>query len=179
MLEYRPDRTWRPICTKFFPGDRLWVREAWTHESADAEGGFYRPDYKATANGQPTDGRWRSPIHMPRWASRLTLVVTDVRVQRLQEISGEDAQAEGIYPFQHDDPDIGKLWGHHVVGIVNPPDRTAVTSKPAGWDNPRHAFLALWNSLHGPEAWDADPWVAALTITVHRCNIDHMQRGAE
>jgi hypothetical protein len=139
----------------YAPGDRLWVREAWTHESADAEEGFYRPDYKATANGQPTDGRWRPSIHMPRWASRLTLVVTDVRVQRLREISEADASAEGVMPDGY-----GGWRGHK--GTIGYPKTV--------W-----AFHHLWNSLHGPAAWYANPWVAALTFTVHRCNVDQME----
>lgn len=85
---------------------------------------------------------------MPRWASRLTLIVTDVRVQRLQDISRGDAMGEGC-PFQN----------------------------MADGDDPREWFRALWNSLHGPDAWDANPWVCALTFTVHRCNIDQMPGG--
>lgn len=87
-------------------------------------------------------GRLRPSIHMPRWASRLTLAVSDVRVQRLQEISEEDARAEGV--------------NHNVNG--GPNDRTA--------------FCRLWNSLHGADAWDANPWVVALTFTVERRKID-------
>ena len=92
----------------------------------------------------------RSPIHMPRWASRLTLTITDVRVQRLQEITAEDVTAEGI-PFEAD------------------------ALAPYEWSVAR--FADLWNTIHGPDAWDANPWCAAISFTVHRCNIDKMEEG--
>src|SRR5690606_14173331 len=77
------------VWQKTEPGDLLWVRETWA-ESA------HGPVYKADVLGADTDGwGWRPSIHMPRWASRITLEVTDVRLQRLQEISEEDARAEG------------------------------------------------------------------------------------
>ncbi len=134
------------------PGDRLYVREAWaplsalTHNdpgpTALAANGFYRAD-ESTIDGEIS--RWRPSIHMPRWASRLTLHVTDVRVQRLQEISEDDAVAEGC-PAQTDD---------ELAGM-----------EARGW------FRDLWNSIYGPDAWDANPWVAAITFDVKRGNID-------
>lgn len=78
-------------------GDRLWVRETW---GACAGSPVYRADDNATC---PDGGRWKPSIHMPRWASRITLEVTGVRVERLQDISEEDAIAEGV-PEQRGDP---------------------------------------------------------------------------
>lgn len=78
------------------PGHRIWVRETWTPESIDAEDGSYSPDYRATANGQPLDGRWKPAIHMPRWASRITLEITGIRVERLRNMTQEEARAEGV-----------------------------------------------------------------------------------
>ena len=114
-------------------GDRLWVRETWTPESIDAEEGGYSPDYRATANGQPLDGRWTPSIHMPRWASRITLEITAVRVERLNDISEEDARAEGVAPSQH---------------IITPLEALY-----------RVGFLNLWQSIYGEESWSANPWV--------------------
>ncbi len=91
---------------------------------------------------------------MPRWASRLTLTVTDVRVQRLQEISEEDALTQKAFRYEAAD-----ACALRVAAIL-----------------PR-AFRDLWNSIHGPDAWDANPWVAAISFTVHRCNIDTMEEG--
>ena len=87
--------------------------------------------------------KWRSPALMPRWASRLTLAVESVRVQRVQDISEEDARADGVTPFPCD-PD-GDCWtdGTH-----------------------RTAFNYAWNEKHGwwPNAWDRNDWVFALTF---------------
>jgi hypothetical protein len=139
-LEY--DRAW-PLRLPYAPGDRLWVREA-IDKVSEPGNVFYRADYEAEYGEAPPRG-WRPSIHMPRWASRLTLAVTDVRVQRLQEISEADARAEGVDISQQ------AQWG----GLTH-----------------RFPFECLWNSLHGPDAWDANPWVCALTFTVERRNID-------
>ena len=139
-------------------GDRLWVREThayvgsvdpgWLlyrangYENECIRHGFDRPfppENKVT---------WRPSIFMHRKVSRLTLTVTDVRVQRLHDISEADAKAEG--PHQHEE------W----------PDNYYTT-----W---RGAFAALWNSINGRDAWDANPWVAAYTFTAQHGNIDEV-----
>ena len=145
-------------------GDRLWVRETWapldacTHNDAGpqahADRGFYRAD-NSTNEGEIS--RWRSSIHMPRWASRLTLLVTDVRVQRLQAISDEDARAEGIF---WSDDHLGWTSGR----IDEASDYHARL--------PGVSFSKLWDAIHGPDVWDANPWVVALTFSVERRNID-------
>ena len=76
-------------------GDRLWVRETFYTESGDI---YYKADW---SNVEPVNkvfdnGRWQSSIHMPRWASRITLEITEVRAERVQEITNNDAIAEGI-----------------------------------------------------------------------------------
>ncbi|WYK06479.1 hypothetical protein DWF04_016500 [Cereibacter sphaeroides f. sp. denitrificans] len=139
-------QTWLPQLrvTRYAPGDRLWVREAWTARMehgwtiADARSRMFREEILYRADGDDAEGWWPS-IHMPREFSRTTLIVTEVRVQRLQDISDEDAVAEGV----------GDLCGA-----------------------PALVFADLWESLHGPEAWAQNPWVAAITFTTHRCNID-------
>lgn len=160
---------------RYAVGDRIYVREAHALVPSSAyrmsEGAvqaidpadrdracIYREDWTRSYGGL----RWRPSIHMPRWASRLTLIVTDVRVQRLQEISREDAIAEGLIR----DPiapalavEMGCDWGF---------------DGDSRHGSPISAYAALWNSLHGPDAWDANPWVCALIFTVHRCNIDQM-----
>ena len=130
------------------PGDRLWVREAVTWVSA--WGWRYRADNDDLTEKREAGevGKWRPSIHMPRWASRLTLTVTDVRVERLQEIREADAVAEGVDAVPMDEV-----------------PRQASMSR-------RSDFAALWKSLHGPAAWGANPWVAAYTFTVQRGNID-------
>ncbi len=149
------------------PGDRLYVREAWaplsalTHNdpgpTALAANGFYRAD-ESTIDGEIS--RWRPSIHMPRWASRLTLHVTDVRVQRLQDISEEDAMAEGIEPLKSGRGYYDPTMSHGAVRAGH------------YFTYAKTAFETLWNSIHGPDAWDANPWVAAITFDVKRGNID-------
>ncbi|MDX7275307.1 morphogenetic protein [Serratia marcescens] len=121
-------------CFKVCPfgqvGDRLWVRETWAPESIDAEDGSYSPDYRATANGQPLDGRWTPSIHMPRWASRILLEITGVRVERLNDISDGDAIREGC---------------------------SAADMKSG--DCVSDVFARLWSSIYGEESWRANPWV--------------------
>lgn len=119
------------------PGDRLWVRETFYADVTQAEfedvlhdgTGIY---YRATEI-HPHLFRWRPSIHMPRWASRITLEVVSVRVERLNDISEEDAIAEGC-PYG-----VGG-W------MVDP----AVGDKQ---------FPTLWESINGPGSWDANPWV--------------------
>jgi len=144
------------------PGDRLWVRESWslTGEFSDATSkylrGFYSPErvlgrhlrHRADADGYDEASQaWRPSIHMPRWASRLTLTVTATKIERLQEISEADAQAEGIAPYV---PDDAIQQGHRWY---------------------RMNFEDLWNALHGAKSWDANPEVVALTFAVEKRNI--------
>lgn len=145
-------------------GDRLWVRETWTLSQ------FGCAVYRADARDQRGD-RWvsiqsgdprhevlsRPSIHMPRWASRLTLTITDVRVQRLQDISEEDAVAEGCDPYMAGE------------GIIAPPRHgDEYQYRP----NYRLGFEVLWNSIYGRTAWNRHPWVVALTFRVECRHLD-------
>lgn len=142
-----------PPYLRYAPGDRLWVREA--HATADPLVRYYATDDVHELR------RKRSPIHMPRWASRLTLTVTDVRVQRLQEISEADAWAEGCKPGELNDR-----------GEPFPAEEPHPKCGWVGWDYARDWYADLWDSLHGPDAWDANPWVAAYSFAVQHGNID-------
>lgn len=119
------------------PGDRLWVREShwFFQDEADPVTGYTPPvltteDVEYRADGESTRHGWRPSIHMPRWASRLTLNVTGIRVERLQAISRGDAMAEGC-PFAN----------------------MAVSHDPRWW------FADLWREINGSESWGANPWV--------------------
>jgi hypothetical protein len=103
---------------------------------------------------------------MPRWASRLTLIVTGVKVERLQAISNEDAIHEGIVEDDGDVPGIFYCPGGAKYGV-----------KRHG-ASPSEAFRYLWEAINGPEAWGENPWVVAVTFTVHQCNIDSMRKAA-
>ncbi|WP_115656353.1 ASCH domain-containing protein [Klebsiella variicola] len=88
------------------------------------------------------EGAWRPSIHMPRWASRILLEITDVRVERLNAISEEDARAEGII-----DGGCLNCGEPEPCGCANPePDAT-------------DAFAYLWQSIYGQDNWNANPWV--------------------
>ena len=149
----------------YAPGDRLWVREncaTWGDHEA-----IYRADDAVEYGLAVSDGKFgakwkaRPSIHMPRWASRLTLIITDVRVQRLHAISEADAIAEGI---------------QRLIGSKGPNYFTReISGKWSGSFNAPTAaevYSDLWNSLHGPGAWDRNDWVAAITFDVVARNID-------
>lgn len=151
-------------------GDRLWVRETWvarmTHgwTIADARSGMYQTEILYRADGgEIIDGWWPS-IHMPREFSRLTLTVTDVRVERLQDISEEDALAEGAYVA---------LRSGRVAD-----DYAAMAIAGEWFTSGRSWYADLWDRINGAGAWDANPWVAAYSFTVEHGNIDTLPRPA-
>lgn len=150
-------------CPYGVPGDLLWVREAhyiigehpgprpgsrWTHYRADG------------SNNQNDPAQWHGPwkpgIHMPRHASRLTLRLTDVRVQRVQEIGLDDTLAEGAP--RHD----------HMDGAIR------VTTWPTDW------YRSLWESLNAARGyeWNANPWVWAISFEVIKANVDRVLNAA-
>jgi hypothetical protein len=144
-------------------GDRLWVREIHAFVGSCDPGLLVtRADYPDCVprhyENVPSESgvRWRPSIHMPRWASRLTLTVTDVRVQRLQDISEEDARAEGIE------------WRDSMWGTW----RGDGSQLCGGSDNARDAYRCLWLNINDPGSWDANPWIAAVTFDVRKGNID-------
>ena len=116
------------------PGDRLWVRETWsTHAGFDR----YAPSelthirsFHYWADGHLVTGKKRPSIHMPRWASRITLEITGMRAERLQDMTRGDAMSEGC-PF----PNM------------------------AQGKNPRQWYEQLWDQINGPDSWAANPWV--------------------
>lgn len=127
---------WTDIsCPYGQPGDRLWVRETWT----ECDGVFYAAtDTRPGMNGIPQ--AWRPSIFIPRWASRITLEVTDVRVERVQDISDEDAVREGTFVNQN------------AIGVqLTNRDETI----------PRAVFADLWDSINAKRgySWEANPWV--------------------
>ena len=130
------------------PSDRLWVRETWQPQP-----GSGRPIYRADDIAGHIEGPWRSPIHMPRSLSRITLEVTAVRVERLQDISEEDALAEGVFRK------VGTTPIGDVVDTVN--DGQLIYAVPT---QARFEYSILWASLHGRDSWASNPWVWVLTF---------------
>jgi hypothetical protein len=146
-------------CPYGSPGDRLWVREM--HAQFVVGEGLERPvpecvAYRATCdddgsfdyvNGRGEHMRlkvtkWTPSIHMPRWASRITLDVVSVRVERLHEITEDDARREGVEPL----PFERKLYpSKHAASVTE-------------WSH-RAAFQLLWESINGAGSWRSNPWV--------------------
>jgi hypothetical protein len=125
---------------KCLPGDLLWVREVWQVPA------LCNAQYRATATERighwnPAIGPWRPSIHMPRWASRITLEVTGVKFERLQDITIADALAEGALEAT-DIPYVGAMTG----------------------DQARVAFSLLWDRLHGPRSWEENPTIVCISF---------------
>lgn len=159
-------------------GDRLWVREAWQEfwpeeitEVRFAKPGrsgsparlpetmqvIYRADGEMPAHPEYGKARWRSSIHMPRWASRITLEITGIRVERLQDISEADAIAEGILPWGTS----GKWWDcpSHTQIFGEGENIEWVRFEGARTKDPKEAYRAIWTNINGPESWNESPWV--------------------
>ncbi|MBV4478736.1 hypothetical protein [Pseudomonas khavaziana] len=147
------------------PGDRLWVRE--TFIDLRGTGVEHRPDpagplqrYAYAADCRPRSHsdearkdfglKYKPSIHMPRVACRILLEITDVRVERLQDISEDQAKAEGVRLMR----DGSDTWVSREGpgNLVTP------------WPTAKEAFSDLWNSINGPHAWVANPWVWAVSF---------------
>ncbi|TCU34042.1 hypothetical protein [Rhizobium azibense] len=167
-------------------GDRLWVKEDWrTFVSLDglkpsevwsknqdrgagiayeAGGGLAISKggkdyhYSHERDEMPPFGKLRKSRFMPKWASRLTLIVSEVLVQRLEDISEADAIAEGV----ERDRDGWKQYG------------TVTLDPSAVWATAKDAYHDLWDSINGVGAWDDNPWVATYKFSVIKENIDRI-----
>lgn len=162
----RDDRAGQACKVPFVPGDRLWVKETWrAPKSCDGQKpseilAGSRVWHEADRDNCDQHGKIRVAIFMPRWASRITLLVTDVRVERLQDCSEGDAIAEGVKPIPFSNgPNFYSVDIGH--GSLNAP--TAAET-----------YALLWHSINGDGAWDANPWVVAVTFEVVRGNIDQV-----
>lgn len=142
---------------RHFPGDRLWVRESFRctgkHES-DGFPVYFRADATGIEDAIQRCG-WRPSIHMPRWASRITLEVTGVRVERVTDITNGDAFAEGC---KREPCSTCDELGEDEHG--NPCDDCF----SEGWFSERDQYRLLWNSLNAKRGygWDVNPWVFVI-----------------
>lgn len=159
---------------------RLWVREEWSHDAPDLTtcraahddaiaGIGYGPYYRATETA-PDTLKWRPGIFMPRWASRITLEVTEVRVQRLQAISCGDIRAEGIDCPMHDFPsgfctsECGDLRSafHDLWNSING-SRRRREAVPLG--DPGYMVDRPWRTIIDTSArWETSPWIWAISF---------------
>ncbi|MGR0185391.1 hypothetical protein [Azospirillum aestuarii] len=151
-------------------GQRLWARECWSEPTDQFV--IYRANWREDAEARGIDNipaddrgvRWRSSAVMPRWASRLTLVVERVRVLRLQEVTREDAHVEGAIT------DEWLQWREDAANIGMP--------EGSSIEDERDVFAHLWDGRHGAkpgQRWKDNPYIVALTFRVHRANIDKLE----
>ena len=150
---------WRSLrCPHGKAGDRLWVKEQWQVQpsedlSSGNKGVIYRADYcfirsddelplriMPEARDRPVGGGWHSPIFMPRWAARLTLEITDIRMEKLQDMTEEDAQKEGF---------------DGIEDLLDPYDRVFAVG-----------FIPTWDHLNIKRGygWNTNPWVWVITF---------------
>lgn len=154
LISLSSNKTW--ICPYGQPGDRLWVRETWWHDgisSKEPSSVCYRDSGEMPGYMRLAGDTWRPSIHMPRWASRITLEITQVRVERLTDITEEDACAEGIEPPRctkcgYTKWDAQFHMDHNLCGKPNPESAVPV-------------FAGLWDSINCKLGfgWDTNPWV--------------------
>lgn len=165
---------WHP-CPFGAVGDRIWVRETWSSDFANYypnDRVWYAADNNRRLDIEVVDGvrgiyspesevhvpfRWRPSIHMPRWASRILLEITDVRVERLNAISEEDAQREGVHTEVWDQTVVARnyadsdeffqFWSEDMPYYVEMNQLY------------RSSFRSLWDSIYGEESWKANGWV--------------------
>lgn len=172
-----PDDYCRPLgnCRYGKPGDRFWVRETFCK-------GFISEDGEEPAEGEPvqcfykaggnypewhydfkdsTEPPWKPSIHMPRAASRILLEVVSIRIERLQDISEDDALAEGIdflnVPTGGDD--YQDYYRDYSMPYV-PEEWPWIAGKPI------ESFRTLWQSINGPDSWQQNPWVWVVEFKV-------------
>ncbi len=152
-VPWRGERVTVRVYPRVQPGDTLWVRETLHEEITTADTdtpngrlAVYSADGQVVQrDGRPAMYDWEREtlpsIHMPRWAARITLPVTDVRAERVQDIFEADAMAEGIRR-QHVD-DLGQTWHTH-----------------------RRGFQTIWDTINAPRGygWDTNPWVWPITF---------------
>jgi hypothetical protein len=141
--------------------DRLWVRETWCWASPedppptddrprDAAGRsvYYRALDRDIVAANESRSPWKSPIHLPRWASRITLEISKIRVERLHDISEKDAWAEGVEVLDGKIPSAKICAGAKLAGCSH--------------EDARATFAALWCMINGELSWKANPWLWVL-----------------
>ena len=129
------------ICPHGVPGDMLWVRETWSQVVTNIPrdyGFLYRADFSADADPSQWGSKWRPSIFMPRDASRILLEITNVRVERLQDITEEDCVREGAAIMTSEE-----VAAFHLGSTQNAID----------------SFRNVWEGINGPDSWEQNPWV--------------------
>jgi hypothetical protein len=169
----------RILCPLGKPGDRLWCKESFqplfaggfNGKTADWKTGKgYKPSYPATdgrkefldSNSDSISDRIWPSTHMPRWASRLTLEIESIRAQRLQEISEEEAKAEGVEPYSMTQQDIDDLQ----ISDRPPLEKELGRLMGPGSFSHKVTYQMLWDELNkkSGHGWDKNEWVWAVSL---------------
>lgn len=145
--EYPDDGAWLLKCPYGEVGDRLWVRETWCDHDHNLGGNLlYRANGEFLEDWTQRGLKWKPSIFMPRWASRLTLEITGIRIERVQDISMADCLAEGIVQIPHG------ILRVQVFGLPDwPKERYKIST--------REVFAELWDDTNGAGAWERNDWV--------------------
>lgn len=154
--DYKHER-FLQLCPYGAIGDKLWVRETFGSSIRNLGGTpheklVYKADnpneaYCYSSEGAEIPIKWKSPIFMPRWASRITLEITNLRVERVQDISCDDANAEGVQAWVES---FANREIYHENGNLK------------GY--PVTAYKRLWEQINGAGSWDANPWVWIIGV---------------
>lgn len=162
------------------PGDRLWVRETWSSHAEEDHLAprncnksirFYEVEHGKQRGSNPRVGKKRPSILMPRWHCRIFLEIASVRVERLQDITEEDAKAEGVSQLFDEKTKMSRpecnfdSWTNYLwhgnwgqCGMGNKKS-DAWQYQYSGYEKARDSFSSLWESINGPGSWEANPWV--------------------
>lgn len=155
----KPESLATGVCPYGKPGDYMWVRETWAapHQYDDTPPRLIPSDARIHyAASEPRGGLlWRPSIHMPRAFSRITLRISSVRAERLQDISDDDALSEGISRLGNKPADRDGLPAN---------DGCALALREQWLRFPVSAYRVLWEAIHGARAWDKNPLVWVLTF---------------
>ena len=192
ILEGRKTMT-RRLTTRYYGdvGDRLWVRETWRvgmredpyqqYKGVQYKADELCPEYdkdelpiwlSPESRNMGVSPHWKPSIFMPRWASRITLEITDTRVGELQNITEEDAEKEGMpdeYPI--DPVYCPNCQGQGTCGAIHPRSLGYMEIDCPECDTAKKKFKNLWDSINGRgrkpgRAWENDPWVWVISFKV-------------
>lgn len=129
------------FCPYGQPGDKLWVRETFVPNYFDNHTSGYKADWNSTAAELIPEPKWKPSIHMPKSAARIWLEIVSIRVERLHDITNEDAKCEGVLKIDKNETYF------------------AYDCKAESYPHPKGSFFSLWESINGAESLASNPWL--------------------
>lgn len=156
---------WVEICPHGRTGEERWVKETWMEGHAYDDDGHGKAYHKACWGNVPEDLKWRSPVHMPRWASRFT-VTLDVGLKRIQEVTGDEAVSSGLEKVE-----VGtrfETWKNYEFKTAHPKHGSVITDiehRISGFSSPVRSLQSLANHSN-PGSWDRNDYFWKITCTL-------------